>query len=81
MKKPILIFLLAALWWVGTQAQAQNKKNKRQEIVFEGSEVDGQGRNPDGSYLVQKRGVDFEPLYEVKKALKNNIKESVEYLR
>jgi hypothetical protein len=77
--KIILILLTLTL---STSSWAQKKgSSNRQEVVFEGAEVDGQGRSPDGAYLVQKRGIDFEPLYKVKRALKNNIRDSVEYLR
>jgi hypothetical protein len=58
---------------------AGNKKV--QEVNFEGSEVDGQARNPDGAYLVQKRGVKFLPLYKVREQFDENIKDSVEYLK
>lgn len=54
---------------------------KTQEVTFDGSDVDGQRRNPDGSYLAQKRGVDFMPLYKVRKNFDDNIKESVEYVQ
>ncbi len=53
---------------------------KTQNVNFDGSDVDGQVRNPDGSYLVQKRGIDFMPLYKVRKNFDDNIKESVEYV-
>lgn len=54
---------------------------KSQNVEFDGSDVDGQVRNPDGSYLVQKRGIDFMPLYKVRKNFDDNIKESVEYVQ
>jgi hypothetical protein len=54
---------------------------KSQTVEFDGSDVDGQVRNPDGSYLVQKRGIDFMPLYKVRKNFDDNIKESVEYVQ
>lgn len=57
------------------------KYRKTQEVSFDGADVDGQVRSPDGAYLVQKRGVKFLPLYKVKKEFDKNIKDSVEYLR
>ena len=54
---------------------------KSQNVNFDGSDVDGQVRNPDGSYLVQKRGIDFMPLYKVRKNFDDNIKESVEFIQ
>lgn len=64
--------------------EAADKKvtyRKTQEVSFDGSDVDGVVRSPDGAYLLQKRGVQFLPLYKVKKQFDQNIKESVEYLR
>jgi hypothetical protein len=57
------------------------KYRKSQDVNFDAMDVDGQVRNPDGSYLVQKRGIDFMPLYKVRKNFDDNIKESVEYVR
>jgi hypothetical protein len=50
---------------------------KSQEVNFDGMDVDGTVQNPDGAYLAQKRGVDFMPLYKVRKNFDDNIKESV----
>jgi hypothetical protein len=54
---------------------------KTQDVNFDAAEVDGQVRNPDGAYLVQKRGIDFVPLYKVRKNFDDNIKESVEFVK
>lgn len=54
---------------------------KTQEVNFDASDIDGQVRNPDGAYLVQKRGIDFVPLYKVRKNFDESIKESVEYIK
>jgi hypothetical protein len=54
---------------------------KTQDVDFNAIDVDGVARNPDGSYLVQKRGIDFIPLYKVRKNFDDNIKESVEYVQ
>lgn len=62
--------------------EAKNVKYKKtQEVNFEGADVDGQVRNPDGAYVLQKRGVDFLPLYKVRAGFDENIKESIEHLR
>jgi hypothetical protein len=61
------------------------KKNvtyrKTQEVSFDGSDIDGVVRSPDGAYLLQKQGVKFMPLYKVNTQFEQNIKESIEYLR
>lgn len=75
-------FLIIALTlMVSSFAHAKGKYQKTQEVTFDGSEVDGVVRSPDGAYLVQKRGVKFVPLYEVKKQFDRGIKESVNYLQ
>ncbi len=76
----ILILLSLSLSIVFTTSTVFAKKvkyRKTQEVNFDGSDVDGQVRNPDGAYLVQKRGIDFVPLYKVRKNFDDSIKESV----
>lgn len=68
-----------------TEKTAMKKKGasfrKTQEVNFDGSDIDGQVRSPDGAYLLQKRGVQFIPLYKVNNQFDKSILESVEYLR
>ncbi len=54
---------------------------KTQDVNFDAVDVDGAVRTPDGAYLVQKRGIDFAPLYKVRKNFDDNIKESIEYVK
>lgn len=54
---------------------------KTQDVNFDAIDVDGKARTPDGAYLVQKRGIDFVPIYKVRKNFDDNIKESVDYLK
>lgn len=54
---------------------------KTQEVNFDETGIDGQVRSPDGAYLLQKRGVQFIPLYKVNNQFEKNMLESVEYLR
>ena len=53
---------------------------KVQEINFSEMNLKGTIRNPDGAYLVQKRGIKFLPLYDVQKDMDGRIRESVQYL-
>ncbi len=62
----------------GTKKKVEYRKT--QEVNFDGSDIDGQVRSPDGAYLLQKRGVQFMPLYKVDNQFEKNILESVEYL-
>ncbi len=80
-----LVYVLLALG-VALTAHADDKKKKveyrkTQSVDFDGSDIDGQVRSPDGAYLLQKRGVPFIPLYKVNNQFEKNILESVEYLR
>lgn len=62
----------------GTKKKVEYRKT--QEVSFDGSDIDGQVRSPDGAYLLQKRGVQFMPLYKVDNQFEKNILDSVEYL-
>ena len=75
-----LIVLLIALFSTSLFAK-QVIYRKTQSVSFDGSSVDGVARNPDGAYLMQKRGLKFVPLYKVKKKFDDEIKQSVDYLR
>ena len=79
MKQAVILVALATLLTSSTVFAKKVTYRKTQEVNFDGSDVDGQVRNPDGAYLVQKRGVDFVPLYKVRKNFDDNIRESVEY--
>lgn len=65
------------------EADAKKKVSyrKTQEVNFDGTDIDGQVRSPDGAYMLQKRGVQFLPLYKVNNQFEKNILDSVEYLR
>lgn len=71
----LLIVVLAAT------PQAHAKASRVQKINFEASDVDGKVRQPDGSYIVQKRGIEFIPLYKLKETFDEQIQDSVDYLK
>jgi hypothetical protein len=73
------IFLMILIIGMGPLAMAQKEKAKR--IDFDGLDVDGEVRTPDGQYILQKSGVDFLPIYEVKTEMQNEIKKSIYFLR
>jgi hypothetical protein len=54
---------------------------KVQEVNFAEMDLKGTVRNPDGAYLVQKRGIKFMPLHEVQKDMDAKIRESAQYVR
>ncbi len=66
------------------QSFAQSKKRsirKVQEVNFGEMSLKGTIRNPDGAYLVQKRGIKFLPLYDVKKDMDSRIRDSSFYVK
>lgn len=74
----IIIFALL----LGTEVFAKSKTvRKIQEVNFSEIDLKGTVRNPDGAYLVQKRGIKFMPLYDVQKDMDAKIRESVQYVR
>ncbi|PWU13131.1 MAG: hypothetical protein C5B49_15130 [Bdellovibrio sp.] len=52
------------------------KHSKVQEVNFEEMMMKGAIRNPDGSFLVQKKGLKFYPLHEVQKDMDGRIREA-----
>lgn len=77
------VLLLALAYFASDLAWAKKKVNyrKTQEVNFDEANIDGEVRTPDGSFLHQKRGMKFLPLYKVRKTFDQNIQDSVEYLR
>lgn len=77
MKKIVIILMV----FLGASSVAFAKKDKAQRIDFDGLDVDGEVRTPDGQYILQKSGVDFMPIYEVKTEMQTEIKKSIYFLR
>ena len=62
-------------------ALAKTKKTRQvQEVNFSEMNLKGTIRNPDGAYLVQKRGIKFIPLHDVQKDLDLRIRETALYV-
>jgi hypothetical protein len=75
-------FVVTALLFTSSTVLAKKVTyRKTQDVNFDAATVDGAVRSPDGAYLVQKRGIDFAPLYKVRKNFDDNIKESIEYVK
>ncbi|MBX3021690.1 MAG: hypothetical protein KF799_08455 [Bdellovibrionales bacterium] len=84
----LILLVLAASLALPVFADGEKKETKKkvtyrktQEVNFDETGIDGQVRSPDGAYLLQKRGVQFLPLYKVNNQFEKNMLESVEYLR
>lgn len=76
------VFALVAIFLVGAPLHAKSKKvRKVQEVDFDAMSLKGTIRNPDGAYLVQKRGLKFMPLHQVKKDMDARIRESSFYVK
>ena len=82
-KRHVLIICVLLIAFC-SQSFAEGKKRsirKVQEVNFGEMSLKGTIRNPDGAYLVQKRGIKFLPLYEVKKDMDSRIRDSSFYVK
>lgn len=80
MKSIITAMVAFILLGVSTGFAKQRTVRKVQEVNFGDMNLKGTIRNPDGAYLVQKRGIKFMPLYDVQKDMDVRIRESALYL-
>lgn len=78
--KTFVVGLMFFLGCIGAEAKTKVTR-KVQEVNFGEMNLKGTIRNPDGAYLVQKRGIKFMPLYDVQKDMDSRIRESSLYLR
>ena len=78
--KALIVGLIVVLGCVGAQAKSKSIR-KVQEVNFGEMNLKGTIRNPDGAYLVQKRGIKFLPLYNVQRDMDARIRESGLYLK
>jgi hypothetical protein len=78
----VLFFTMVTSVLLTTNAWAKPKNvRKVQEVNFAELDLKGTVRNPDGAYLVQKRGIKFMPLHDVQRDMDLKIRESVQYVR
>lgn len=69
-----------SFWLWPSLSHAKNiKVRSTQEVNFSEMNLKGTIRNPDGAYLVQKKGLKFLPLYNVQKDLDKKIREASLY--
>ena len=80
MKSIITSMTIFMLLGSTTAFAKQRTVRKVQEVNFGDMNLKGTIRNPDGAYLVQKRGIKFMPLYDVQKDMDGRIRESALYL-
>ncbi len=79
--KTLIVGLIVGLGMVTTAEAKQKVTRKVQEVNFGEMNLKGTIRNPDGAYLVQKKGIKFLPLYDIQKDMDSRIRESSLYLR
>lgn len=77
----IFVLLIALNTSVAFADSKKRSIRKVQEVNFGEMSLKGTIRNPDGAYLVQKRGIKFLPLYEVKKDMDSRIRDSSFYVK
>jgi hypothetical protein len=78
------LLLLLSLLVFTTPVYSQSKKKvvrKVQEVNFAEMSIKGTIRNPDGAFLVQKKGIKFMPLVDVQKNMDKKIREASFYVR
>ena len=79
-----ILMSLSLIIFLSFSASAQTKKKtvrKVQEVNFGEMSLKGTIRNPDGAFLVQKKGLKFLPLYDVQKDMDARIREASFYVR
>jgi hypothetical protein len=78
----LIIIVMTQLLFSAAHAQSKKKTYRDvQEVNFEEMNLKGTVRNPEGAFLVQKRGIKFMPLYDIQKDMDTKIRDSVEYVR
>lgn len=78
----VVVFATVLLSLPAALAQSKSKKiRKVQEVDFDEMSLKGTLRNPDGAFLVQKRGMKFLPLHEVKRDMDARIRDSGSYVK
>ncbi|MFN3696520.1 MAG: hypothetical protein ACK4VO_03685 [Pseudobdellovibrio sp.] len=83
MKKSTFIIhytIVLAVTLLSYTAQSRTKTRDIQEVNFAEMSLKGTIRNPDGAYLVQKKGIKFMPLHEVQQDMDKKIRETSLYI-
>jgi hypothetical protein len=81
-RKFLALAVIASISFSTSPTEAKNKSvRKVQEVDFDEMSLKGTIRNPDGAYLVQKKGLKFLPLHQIKKDMDAKIRESSFYVK
>lgn len=82
--KVVSALMLTFCFLLSFNSSAQTKRKvarKVQEVNFGEMSLKGTVRNPDGAFLVQKKGLRFLPLHDVQKDMDEKIREASFYVR
>lgn len=80
MTKTFTTTLALMLTFSFTAYAKKQKVRQVQEVNFSQMNLQGTVRNPDGAYLVQKKGLKFMPLHNVQKDVDQKIRETALYI-
>lgn len=84
LRKTVLLAIAFGFLLSFDYSSAQTKKKvsrKVQEVNFAEMSLKGTVRNPDGAFLVQKKGLKFLPLHDVQKDMDQRIRDASFYVR
>lgn len=78
----ILAFIITLVPFLASAKSVTKKTKTRdvQEVNFGEMNLKGTIRNPDGAYLVQKKGIKFMPLHDIQKDMDKKIRETSLYV-
>lgn len=74
-----VVLMLIVLLALPAQSKTVNTR-KVQEVNFSEMSLKGTVRNPDGAYLVQKRGLKFQPLYKIQESFDQKLRDTHLYV-
>lgn len=76
-----LALILTFVPFLASAKSAKKTKTRDvQEVNFGEMNLKGTIRNPDGAYLVQKKGIKFMPLHDIQKDMDKKIRETSLYI-
>jgi hypothetical protein len=76
-----LICLMCLSAFADSKPERTTAAPKVQEVNFSEMSLKGTVRNPEGAFLVQKRGINFLPLIEINQDMDSRIRNSTQYVK
>ena len=73
--------IFCALILLSGTALATSDSSKTQEVHFDGSQVDGKARLPNGSNIVEARLKEILPMFELEKEFQDKVYKSIDHMR